>query len=306
MSKIKIGTRASQLALWQANLVKSQLEKLGYQSQIIEITSTGDEILDKPLHQIGGFGLFTKTLDNAMLRGEIDIAVHSLKDVPTDLHEKIAQAAVLERANISDVLVLKNTADFLKNQESATIATGSLRRTAQWLHKYPKHTIVNLRGNVNTRLQKLIDNNWNGVIFAAAGLERIELLPENHMVLDWMIPAPAQGAIMATALKADIKVLEICAQINHKETEMAVAVERQFMKTLEGGCTAPIGGNAKITGETISFKGILIAIDGTEKVEVEKSVPLAEWKNLGKICAEEVLSKGGKKLMVSIKAEMKK
>ncbi len=306
MNKIKIGTRASQLALWQANLVKSQLENLGYQAQIIEITSTGDEVLDKPLHQIGGFGLFTKTLDNAMLRGEIDIAVHSLKDVPTDLHEKIAQAAVLERANISDVLVLKNNTDFLKNEENAIIATGSLRRTAQWLHKYPKHTITDLRGNVNTRLQKLIDNNWNGAIFAAAGLERIELLPENHMMLDWMIPAPAQGAIMITALKADTKILEICAQINHKNTEMAVAVERQFMKTLEGGCTAPIGGNAKITGETISFKGILIAIDGSEKVEVEKSVQLSDWKNLGQLCAEEVLNNGGKKLMESIKAEMKK
>lgn len=303
---IKIGTRASQLALWQANLVKSQLENLGYQAQIIEITSTGDEVLDKPLHQIGGFGLFTKTLDNAMLRGEIDIAVHSLKDVPTDLHEKIAQAAVLERANISDVLVLKNNTDFLNNQENATIATGSLRRTAQWLHKYPKHNITDLRGNVNTRLQKLIDNNWNGAIFAAAGLERIDLLPKNHVMLDWMIPAPAQGAIMVTALKADTEILDICAQINHKETEMAVAVERLFMKTLEGGCTAPIGGNAKITGDKICFKGILIAINGSEKVEVEKTVPLSEWKNLGKICAEEVLNNGGKKLMESIKAEMKK
>ncbi len=303
---IRIGTRASQLALWQANLAKTQLEKLGYQAQIIGITSTGDEVLDKPLHQIGGFGLFTKTLDNAMLRGEIDIAVHSLKDVPTTLHEKIAQAAVLKRANISDVLVLKTNADFLKNQESAIIATGSLRRKAQWLHKYPTHTITELRGNVNTRLQKLIDNDWNGTIFAAAGLERIELLPENHVMLDWMIPAPAQGAIMATALKADTEILEICAQINHKETEIAVAVERQFMKTLEGGCTAPIGGNAKITGETISFKGILIAIDGSEKVEVEKSVPLSEWHNLGKICAEEVLNNGGRKLMESIKVEMNK
>lgn len=303
---IRIGTRASQLALWQANLVKSQLENLGYQAQIIEITSTGDEVLDKPLHQIGGFGLFTKTLDNAMLRGEIDLAVHSLKDVPTDLHEKISQAAVLERANISDVLVLKNNADFLSKSESAIIATGSLRRTAQWLHKYPKHTITDLRGNVNTRLQKLIDNNWNGAIFAAAGLERIELLPKNHVMLDWMIPAPAQGTIMVTSLKADTEILDICAQINHKETEMAVAVERQFMKTLEGGCTAPIGGNAKIMGDTIYFKGILIAINGLEKVEVEKTVPLNEWKNLGKICAEEVLNNGGKKLMESIKAEMKK
>lgn len=303
---IRIGTRASQLALWQANLVKTQLEKLGYKTQIIEVSSTGDEVLDKPLHQIGGFGLFTKTLDNAMLRGEIDIAVHSLKDVPTDLPENIAQAAVLERANIYDVLVLKNNANFLNNPESAIIATGSLRRKAQWLEKYPKHKITELRGNVNTRLQKLIDNDWNGAIFAAAGLERVELLPENHVMLDWMIPAPAQGAIMVTALKADRELLEICSKINHKETEITVGVERQFMKTLEGGCTAPIGGNAKITNDTIYFKGILIAIDGSEKVEVEKTLPMSEWKSLGKICAEEVLGNGGKKLMESIKAEMKK
>ena len=303
---IKIGTRASQLAFWQANLAKSQIEKLGYQAEVIGITSTGDEILDKPLHQIGGFGLFTKTLDNAMLRGEIDIAVHSLKDVPTDMPDEITQAAVLKRANTSDVLVLKNNTDFLNNSEKAIIATGSLRRKAQWLHKYPNHTVTELRGNVNTRLQKLIDNDWNGTIFAAAGLERIELLPKNHVMLDWMIPAPAQGAIMITTLKANTEILEICKQINHRETEITVAVERQFMKTLEGGCTAPIGGNAKIIGDTIYFKGILIAIDGSQKVEVEKTVPFNEWKNLGKICAEEVLNNGGRALMEIIKAEMKK
>ncbi|MGV8947420.1 MAG: hydroxymethylbilane synthase [Lutibacter sp.] len=306
MKMIKIGTRASQLAFWQANLAKSQIEKLGYQAEVIGITSTGDEILDKPLHQIGGFGLFTKTLDNAMLRGEIDIAVHSLKDVPTDMPEEITQAAVLKRANTSDVLVLKNNADFLNNSEKAIIATGSLRRKAQWLHKYPNHTVTELRGNVNTRLQKLIDNDWNGTIFAAAGLERIELLPKNHVMLDWMIPAPAQGAIMITTLKANTEILEICKQINHKETEITVTVERQFMKTLEGGCTAPIGGNAKIIGDTIYFKGILIAIDGSQKVEVEKTVPFNEWKNLGKICAEEVLNNGGRALMEIIKAEMQK
>ncbi|MFA5297567.1 MAG: hydroxymethylbilane synthase [Lutibacter sp.] len=306
MKKIKIGTRASQLAFWQANLAKKEFEKLGYQSEVIGITSTGDEILDKPLHQIGGFGLFTKTLDNAMLRGEIDIAVHSLKDVPTDMPEEIVQATVLKRANTSDVLVLKNNADFLNSPENAIIATGSLRRKAQWLHKYPNHTVTELRGNVNTRLQKLIDNNWNGTIFAAAGLERIELLPKNHVMLDWMIPAPAQGAIMITTLKANTEILEICKQINHRETEITVAVERQFMKTLEGGCTAPIGGNAKIIGDTIYFKGILIAIDGSQKVEVEKTVPFNEWENLGRICAEEVLNNGGKALMKIIKAEMEK
>jgi hydroxymethylbilane synthase len=304
MKTIKIGTRASQLALWQANLVKSKIEALGYSAKIIKVSATGDEILDKPLHQIGGFGLFTRNLDNAMLRGEIDLAVHSLKDVPTDLPKNIVQAAVMQRASVYDALVLKSNADFLNSNKSAVIATGSLRRKAQWLHKFPNHKIEQLRGNVNTRLQKLQDNSWDGAIFAAAGLQRVALLPENHLVLDWMIPAPAQGAIMITALESDKDLLKICAQINHFETEIAVAVERQFMKTLEGGCTAPIGGLATIDGEKLSFKGILITLNGTQKVEVNKVTNISNWKNFGAACALEVLNNGGKTLMTLIKNEM--
>lgn len=300
---IRIGTRNSELALWQAHLVQQQLTTLGYSTEIVEISSTGDEILDKPLHQIGGMGLFTKTLDAAMLQGAIDIAVHSLKDVPTDLPEKIVQAAVLERASIQDVLVHKGDVSFLEASEGL-IATGSLRRKAQWLHRYPAHKVTDLRGNVNTRLQKLEDNNWNGAIFALAGLQRIDLLPEAHQVLDWMIPAPAQGAIMVTAMENNPFVLEACEQLNHKETATAVAVERQFMKTLEGGCTAPIGGNATIENETIYFKGILSALDGSEKIEIEKSAPIAAAESFGALCAEEVLNKGGANLMKKIKSEM--
>ncbi len=302
--KIRIGTRNSELALWQAHLVQKSLIDLGYQTEIVEVSSTGDEILDIPLHQIGGMGLFTKTLDVAMLRGQIDIAVHSLKDVPTDLPETIVQAAVLERANVQDVLVYKNDLEFLEATE-AVIATGSLRRKAQWLHKYPTHSLTDLRGNVNTRLQKLADNKWNGAIFALAGLQRINILPETHHVLDWMIPAPAQGAIMITALESDTFVLEACEKLNHKETEIAVAVERQFMKTLEGGCTAPIGGNAIVKEETISFRGILSALDGSSKIEVDKTVSLKEVSDFGAVCAQEVLNNGGAELMKSIKAEMK-
>lgn len=300
---IRIGTRNSELALWQAHLVQKQLAENGYKTEIIEISSTGDEILDKPLHQIGGMGLFTKTLDAAMLQGAIDIAVHSLKDVPTDLPEKIVQAAVLERASIQDVLVHKGDVSFLEASEGL-IATGSLRRKAQWLHKYPEHRVTDLRGNVNTRLQKLKDNDWNGAIFALAGLQRINLLPDAHQVLDWMIPAPAQGAIMVTAMEDNAFVLEACAKLNHKVTATAVAVERQFMKTLEGGCTAPIGGNAIIENDTIYFKGILSALDGSEKIEIEKSTPLGAALNFGAVCAEEILNNGGADLMKKIKAEM--
>ncbi|MBL4745751.1 MAG: hydroxymethylbilane synthase [Flavobacteriaceae bacterium] len=305
MKTLRIGTRASELALWQANLVKKLLAELGCDSSIVEISSTGDEVLDKPLHQIGGMGLFTKTLDDAMFRGEIDIAVHSLKDVPTELPAGIVQAAVLKRAIELDVIVYKNNTDFLTEEGTATIATGSLRRKAQWLAKYPTHTITGLRGNVNTRLRKLKENDWNGAVFAGAGLQRINLLPENHVVLDWMIPAPAQGAIMITALGNDKEVLDLCAKINHESTEKAVWVERLFMRTLEGGCTAPIGGNAKIEGDTIHFKGILSDLDGKTNLTVQKSGPLSEYKTFGATCANEIIAEGGAVLMKKIKKEAK-
>ena len=171
--KIRIGTRDSELALWQAHTVQNKLQQLGYETEIVAVKSTGDIILDKPLYELGITGIFTKTLDIAMLKGEVDIAVHSMKDVPTTLPKGIKQIAVLERANTLDILVHKGNLDFLNTD--GIIATGSLRRKAQWLHKYPTHIVEDLRGNVNTRMQKLKDNNWNGAIFAAAGLERINL-----------------------------------------------------------------------------------------------------------------------------------
>ncbi|NJB81705.1 hydroxymethylbilane synthase [Wenyingzhuangia aestuarii] len=306
MSKIiRIGTRNSELALWQAHLVQGQLETLGYQTEVIELSSIGDEILDIPLHQIGSMGVFTKTLDVAMLRGQIDIAVHSLKDVPTQLPETIVQAAVLERASVNDVVVYKGTEEDLV-ANGATIATGSLRRTAQWLHKYPTHTLTDLRGNVNTRLKKLQDQNWNGAIFAQAGLERINLLPENHIVLDWMIPAPAQGAIMITALESNPEVLEACDKLHHKETALCVGIERDFMRTLEGGCTAPIGGYAEIIEDKVAFKGLLSSIDGKDQKGVFRIANIKNAEDLGVDCANEILANGGKALMVEIKKVIKK
>lgn len=183
---IRIGTRDSELALWQANTVKDQLNALGYKTKIVAIKSTGDLILDKPLYELGITGIFTKTLDVAMLNGEVDIAVHSMKDVPTALPKGIVQAAVLKRGNYMDILAFKDNEEFL-GQKEGTIATGSLRRQAQWLNRYPTHTIVDLRGNMNSRLEKLNTNSWNGAIFAAAGLERIGLEPENTIGLTWML-----------------------------------------------------------------------------------------------------------------------
>lgn len=297
---IKIGTRDSELALWQAYSVKNKLEKLGYKTEIISVKSQGDIVLDKPLYEMGITGVFTRTLDIAMLQGEIDIAVHSMKDVPTALPQGIVQGAILERANVKDILIYKKNLDFL-SQKEAIIATGSLRRKAQWLHKYPHHKVENLRGNVNTRLQKLNKNNWDAAIFALAGLERIDKLPENHYVLDWMTPAPAQGAILVVAMENNDFTREALMKINHQPTEICVDIERRFLRKLEGGCTAPIGAFAEIQEDTIHFTGNLFSLCGMEKIEISKNISLNSIKNFPEECAEYIINNGGKKILDSIK-----
>ena len=307
MSKtIRIGTRDSELALWQAHTVQKKLNDLGYTTEIVAVKSQGDIILDKPLYELGITGIFTKTLDIAMINGQVDIAVHSMKDVPTALPQGIVQAAVLERANTLDILVHKGNLDFLTS--AGTIATGSLRRQAQWWHKYPNHQVVDLRGNVNTRMQKLAESDWNGAVFAAAGLERINLKPENYINLDWMIPAPAQGAMLVVAMANDEFTKDAVSQLNDIETEICTYIERQFLKTLEGGCTAPIGALAQYDEEkdTIEFKGVLFSVDGKQKIAIEKSVDISEWKKLGFYSAQEILNNGGAELMVEIKNQLKK
>jgi len=305
MSKtIRIGTRDSELALWQAKIVQSQLEHLGHTTQLVPVKSTGDIVLDKPIYELGITGVFTKTLDIAMLNEEIDIAVHSLKDVPTLLPKGIVQAAVIKRGNVRDCLVFKKNEEFL-SQRDAIIATGSLRRRAQWLNRYPTHTIVGLRGNVNSRLQKLEDNDWNGAIFAAAGLGRLDMRPEESFNLEWMIPAPAQGAIMITALENDEETLSICAEINHKETEIATSIEREFLNRLEGGCSAPIGALAFVKNEEVHMQGVLLSLDGSKKIEVQRTVALDKHKELAQFCADFIIERGGKRLMDSIKKSSK-
>jgi hydroxymethylbilane synthase len=301
MSKtIRIGTRDSELALWQAKIVQSLLEKEGHKTELVPVKSTGDLVLDKPLYELGITGIFTRTLDIAMLNHDIDIAVHSLKDVPTVLPKGIIQAAVLKRGNVNDTLVFKNNEEFL-SAKNAVIATGSLRRKAQWLNRYPTHTITDLRGNVNSRLQKLQDNDWNGAIFAAAGIGRIGIRPEEAINLDWMIPAPAQGAIMITALEDDEFVKEACATLNHEETEICTTIERKFLNRLEGGCTAPIGALAYIKDEEVHFKGVLLSKDGSKKIQVERSEKLGKHNDLAIYCADYVIERGGKRLMDEIK-----
>ncbi len=301
---IRIGTRDSELALWQAHTVERKFNDLGYTTEIVAVKSQGDLILDKPLYELGITGIFTKTLDIAMLSGQIDIAVHSMKDVPTALPQGIVQAAVLKRASEKDILVYKNSPDFFERE--ATIATGSLRRQAQWLNRYPHHNVVDLRGNVNTRLQKLADNDWQGAVFAQAGLQRINLTPQKHIELDWMIPAPAQGAMVVVAMENDAFCQEAAGKLNHAETEICTQIEREFLKTLEGGCTAPIGAFAEVIGKEIRFEGLLCSIDGKQKIHIEKTALVEEYEHFGRQCAENALQNGGFEIMAQIRKDLKK
>jgi hydroxymethylbilane synthase len=296
--KIRIGTRSSELALWQANTVAQQLAHLGHETEIVKIDSIGDAVLDKPLYELGVTGVFTKNLDVALINKKIDIAVHSFKDVPTKLPQGMVQAAILKRGDYNDVLVLKKDAHFFEN-ETALIATGSLRRKAQWLYRYPNHKITGLRGNVNTRLRKLEENDWNGAIFAAAGLKRLHLLPESekYIKLDWMVPAPAQGAVMIAVMEEEEELISICSEINDEDTAKCVAVEREFLRVLEGGCTAPIGALARIWDDEIKFRGVLFSPDGSKKLEFTKAVPVDKSGDLGTFAANYILDRGGKKIM---------
>ncbi|HJU45935.1 MAG TPA: hydroxymethylbilane synthase [Chitinophagaceae bacterium] len=275
MKKIRIGTRESQLAVWQATHVQELLHQNGYETELVYIKSEGDIDLQTPLYEIGVQGIFTRSLDIALLNDRIDIAVHSMKDVPTQLAKGIAQAAVLKRASSKDILVYKgNWEEFnskLNTQNSKlTIATSSVRRKAQWLHRYPHHSIDNLRGNVNTRLRKLEESDWDGAIFAAAGLERIDLRPSNSIDLDWMLPAPAQGAIMIACRGNDAAVLNACRPLNDADTELCTRIERDFLASLMGGCTTPISALAIKQDDEILFKGNICTPDGVESRDIKK------------------------------------
>ena len=292
---IRIGTRESQLAVWQANEVKRLLELEGYDAELVYIKSEGDIDLQTPLYEMGVQGVFTRSLDLALLNNRIDIAVHSMKDVPTVLPVGIIQAAVLARASQKDLFVYKSDTVFLNDFESSVvIATSSIRRKSQWLNRYPNHIIENIRGNVNTRLQKLKEQNWEGAIFAAAGLERIGVRPENSIDLNWMLPAPAQGAIMIVSRDNDNFVLDATATINNPTTASCTKIERDFLRTLLGGCSTPISAFAEIKNEHVFFKGNILSLDGKEKAEVEMIEPNeSSIHDLGITAAQKLLENGG-------------
>ncbi|MFN2456574.1 MAG: hydroxymethylbilane synthase [Chitinophagaceae bacterium] len=335
---LRIGTRDSELAMWQATLVQDLLNKNGISSELVYIKSEGDIDTVTPLYQLGVQGVFTRSLDAALLSKRIDIVVHSMKDVPTQLAQGIQQAAVLKRGSHKDIFVAHPEAPFRlppvgeatntqpsvfgetnTNKGSAiiealqcgealpsgglgwAIATSSIRRIAQWLYRYPGHRIENLRGNVNTRLQKLKESNWNGAIFAAAGLERINLRPGNSIELDWMLPAPAQGAIMVVCRANDPFACEACHQFNDPISALCTKIERDFLSRLMGGCSTPISALAVMSYAQIIFKGNICAPDGSKKIEIEQVANISEANDLGIAVAEKIVLNGGQEIVDSIR-----
>jgi hydroxymethylbilane synthase len=300
MSEIlRIGTRESQLALWQANRVKKLLHEKGTDAELILIKSEGDLDLSTPLYALGVQGIFTRSLDIALLNNQIDLAVHSMKDVPVQLPSGIIEAAVLERDSPYDLFIpnpAKKTIH-LDDHEPASIASSSLRRKAQWLHRFPTDLIEPIRGNLNTRLKKLADSEWSGAIFAAAGLHRISLRPANAIELDWMIPAPAQGAILVVCREKDRLVFDQCRKFNHEQSAFCVKIERDFLSALLGGCSTPIGALAKWEGDEIFFRGNLLNASGQKKYSIEKRISVELGSSLGTSAAHELLNDGGKELI---------
>ena len=300
---IRIGTRNSPLAMWQAKEVEQKLQNLGYETVLVPVLSSGDKNLNQPLYSLGITGVFTKDLDIALLNNKIDIAVHSLKDVPTILPQKIEVSAVLERDFPQDVLVRKSSS---KNKDLAElkIATSSLRRRAFWSEKFPNTQFSDIRGNVQTRLKKLEEGDFDATLFSLAGIKRMEMELEYEM-LDFMISAPSQGVVAISSRVDDVETKAILQKINHKTTQICVEIERNFLRTLEGGCTAPIGAIAVFEENKIKFSGRLNSLDGSKTINVVEEFEYDDSENYGKKFAEFVLENGGKEMMEEIKKQIK-
>ncbi len=302
MNKLKIGTRNSPLALWQAYEVESKLKTLGFETEIVPIISSGDKNLNQPLYALGITGVFTKDLDIALLNKEIDIAVHSLKDVPTQLPHNIQISAVLERDFPEDVLVRNDDSEPL-DIEVLKIATSSLRRRAFWLKEFPETEFTDIRGNVQTRLKKLDNGIANATIFSLAGIKRMNL-DITYEQIPFLLQAPSQGVVAIASLSDNDKLNERLKTISHKETEICVTIEREFLKTLEGGCTAPIGAKAEMLDGQIRFIGRLCSLDGKNCIETDEIFDWNDSENFGEKIALKVLENGGKELMEEIRKSL--
>ena len=299
---IKIGSRKSKLALWQTHHVADRLTKLGHTYELILIDSEGDKVLDTPLTLMGGKGVFTKALDDVILNKTIDIAVHSFKDIPTVLESNLEVCAILKRENPTDAVVCRKDLDSLNNN-SAVIATSSNRRKAQWLNKYPHHKMVDIRGNVPTRIQKLKNSQWDATILASAGLIRLGLENEIGQELSWMVSAPAQGAVAIICHAENESIKSIVNELNDEGTALCTSIERSFLNILNGGCSAPVGAHVTLSENTLSFEGVVVSTDGKEKITISLKDDKANGHHLAQRAAQEALDKGAKKLIESAENE---
>lgn len=299
MKSIKIGTRNSPLALWQAREVARHLQNLNFTTDIVPIISSGDKNLTQPLYSLGITGIFTKDLDIALLNKEVDIAVHSLKDIPTELPEGLDIIAVLKRDYPEDVLVRKKDSMTLEMKD-LKVATSSLRRRAFWLNSFPETQFSDIRGNVQTRLNKLEENGYDATMFSLAAIARMGL-DVDYEHLPMLISAPGQGVVAISGRSEDVELREIFKDINDRETQICIEIERNFLNTLEGGCTAPIGAFAEFKDNKVRFVGRLCSLDGKNCLDIDEIFGWNEGENFGRNLGLQILNNGGQALMTEIK-----
>lgn len=302
---VVIGTRGSKLALWQANYIADCLRKQ-YPDLTVElkkITTMGDKILDVPLAKIGGKGLFTKELENEMLSGTIDLAVHSLKDMPTELPEGLTLAAITERIASGDALVSNYFSSLQALPKGARVGTSSLRRKAQLLAYRPDLIISDLRGNVDTRLKKLDDGEFDAIVLAAAGLKRLGWEKRIAEILDTKVclPAVGQGALAIETRADDQAILDLLAFLNDEETRVTTTAERAFLRTVEGGCQVPVGVYGTVVGENqMQVEALIASLDGKVVVRDTLRGSFADAEILGIRLAKSLLARGGREIMISV------
>ena len=304
MNQIRIGTRSSPLALWQANWIKSQLEELSgdLKVDLIHIKTSGDKIKDAPLAKIGGKGLFVKEIEEQLIREEIDIAVHSMKDMPVNLPTGLCIAAITKREDPHDALISRDNIKLKDLPLGAKVGTGSLRRQTQLMNYRPDLKIIPMRGNIDTRIKKLETENLDAIILATAGLRRMgwqERITET-IDSDILLPAIGQGAVGIEARHHALDILEFIVQLDHEETNLAIEAERSFLKVLEGGCQVPIGAYAILTGNDIFIRGIVGSLDGKLIHKSEIKGPLESAKLLGKELGLRLLKMGADKILKEI------
>jgi hydroxymethylbilane synthase len=303
MNPVRIGTRGSPLALWQARHVADRLRPLSAPRpvELVEIETAGDRVRDLALTQIGGDGVFTKEIQRALLECAVDVAVHSLKDLPTTPVANLVLAAVPARGPAGDVFVSRRHRRFDDLPAGAVVATSSLRRRAQALYRRPDLRLVNLRGNVETRLRKLREQDLDAVILAQAGLERLGLAEHITEILDplWMLPAVGQGALGLECRADDPEVRALLEPLNDPPTRRAVLAERAVLRGLGGGCLVPIGAAGRVEGTQLSLRAAVLPPDGTGRVAAEISGPAAEAEALGQQLAEELLARGARALLAA-------